>query len=309
MEASSPCRRSRHPSPPPETTLGSLPPEILEKIISHLPIRDAVRTSAISRAWRRLWETTPGLALEWGYGADPAAADSVLSRCSGPVRAFEFHLREEAFSRADDWVHLLAGKGVRSLRLRFSQGRDILPHDMDASIFSCSELTCLRLTGCDVPAAPLGFGGFPNLTTDLGIPEAEDDDELDECVIQAPNLRDLTIDSEFEFGWQIEDLPSIESVEINFNDYSFSRDFMQLLTALGRVKKLVLKMPLRESNALEGLSCSFDNLKSLSLETDFCMSSTILSTICILKSAPNLEELYFEICMKISRRLKLVLTF
>ncbi|KAK3121901.1 hypothetical protein QOZ80_8BG0662580 [Eleusine coracana subsp. coracana] len=263
-------------SPPPETTLGSLPPEILEKIISHLRIRDAVRTSAVSRAWRRLWETAPSLALEWGYGADPAAADSVLSRCSGPVRAFD-HLREEAFSRADDWVHLLAGKGVRSLVLRFIHGRDVLPHDMDSSIFSCSELTCLRLTGCDVPAAPLGFGGFPNLTycsldgvgfpdndarglealisgcpllevlrlQDLGIPEAEDDDELDECVIQAPNLRDLTIDSEFDFGWQIEDLPSIESVEISFNDYSFNRDFVQLLTALGRVKKLVLKMPLR----------------------------------------------------------------
>ncbi|KAL6647412.1 hypothetical protein ACP70R_014849 [Stipagrostis hirtigluma subsp. patula] len=71
--------------------------------------------------------------------------------------------------------------------------------------------------------------------------------------------------------------------------------FVDLLTALAPVRKLDLHMPLRESNAMEGLSCSFENLKSISLHTDFCMLSTILSTICLLRNAPNLEELFFQI--------------
>ncbi|TVU05603.1 hypothetical protein EJB05_48772, partial [Eragrostis curvula] len=330
MEASPPRGGTRPPSPPSETTLSSLPLEILEKVVSHLPVRDAVRSSAVSRAWRRIWESAPGLALKWGYDADPAVADAVLARCSGTVRAFSFDLRNGSFWLADGWVRLLADKGVQDLALHFSQGRGIEPHDMDASIFSCRELTCLRLSGCDIPAAPLGLAVFPNLTwlslrgvgfpdngvrdlealisncpllqvlwlDELQFPEDdEDQDEVEECVIQAPNLRDLAIESElgYDFGWQIGELPSIEKVEINFNNYSHNRNFVQLLTPLARVRKLTLKMPWRESNMLEGLSCCFQNLKCLSLHTDFCTISGILSIICLLKNAPNLEELLFQI--------------
>ncbi|CAO2202153.1 unnamed protein product, partial [Urochloa humidicola] len=56
-----------------------------------------------------------------------------------------------------------------------------------------------------------------------------------------------------------------------------------------------IKIKERVSSALEGLSCSFENLKSLSLHTDFCFLSTILSTLCLLKNAPNLEELSIQI--------------
>ncbi|CAO2188504.1 unnamed protein product [Urochloa humidicola] len=55
-------------------------------------------------------------------------------------------------------------------------------------------------------------------------------------------------------------------------------------------------MPLRQDNAFEGLSCTFENLKDLSLRTDFCTLSNILSILCLLKNAPNLEKLFFEIC-------------
>nr|XP_034598712.1 putative F-box/FBD/LRR-repeat protein At1g78840 [Setaria viridis] len=202
---------------------------------------------------------------------------------------------------------------------------------MDVSIFSCRELTFLDLIGCDIPAAPAGLVGFPNLTKlylhgvgfpDNGVrgleeliaespllqvlwldklwfPEDEDVDEQDahgfeELVIRAPNLRNLRIVSEYDNGWQIEELPCIEKVEISSDNYTTNRDFGRLLTRVARVRELSLKMPLRESNALEGLSCSFENLKRLSLHTDFCFLSTILSTICLLKNALNLEELSIQ---------------
>ncbi|KAL6859110.1 hypothetical protein ACP4OV_018112 [Aristida adscensionis] len=337
MDASPPRRRPRPPSPPPspptEPAVSALPREILEKVLSFLPLRDAVRTSAVSRAWRRLWESAPDLALEWGYRERPAAVDAVLARYSRPVRRFRFCLRAASFQRADRWVPRLAAMGVRDLDLAFDLCRDGDLHDLDASIFSCRELTRLGLQRCDIPAAPPGLAGFPKLTklylcgvgfleagvrglealiaespllevlwlNDLWFPEQEEEDdsdfEQDECVIHAPNLRQLTIRTEIEkdFGWRIEELPSIDDVDISLVTYNTNRDFVELLTALVPVRQLSLDMPLGESNALEGLSCSFQNLKGLSLHTDFCMLSTILSTICLLKIAPNLEELSIKI--------------
>ncbi|CAL5012885.1 unnamed protein product [Urochloa decumbens] len=321
--------------------LNSLPTDLLEKIVSCLPIRDAVRTSAVSRVWRHLWESAPGLALSWDDGADPAAraADAVLARYSRAVCIFRFdYLPVPSFSHADCWVPLLAGKGVQALQLWFSKARDVEPHYMSVSIFSCRELIHLNLAVCDIPAAPSGLAGFPNLTTlylqevgfpesgvrglealiaespllealtlsNLWIPEEEDEDddgdqdyEFEAWVIQAPNLRELSIESEYDHGWQIEELPFIEQVEIRCEisgSYSSNRDFVKLLTGLARVSKLELVMPLREDNAFEGLSCTFENLKDLSLRTDFCTLPNILSTLCLLKNAPNLEKLFFEIC-------------
>ncbi|KAK8451254.1 hypothetical protein SEVIR_6G181499v4 [Setaria viridis] len=60
MEASSPRRKPRPaPAEESETSLESLPSEIHERIVSLLPVRYAVRTSAVSRAWRRIWESAP----------------------------------------------------------------------------------------------------------------------------------------------------------------------------------------------------------------------------------------------------------
>ncbi|XP_072150874.1 putative F-box/FBD/LRR-repeat protein At1g78840 [Setaria viridis] len=252
MEASSPRRKPRPaPAEESETSLESLPSEIHERIVSLLPVRYAV-----------------------------PYADDVLARYFHPVRSFFFHLPEESFQCSDDWVPLLAGKGVQTLRLHFSQGRDVEPHYMDVSIFSCRELTFLDLIGCDIPAAPAGLVGFPNLTKlylhgvgfpDNGVrgleeliaespllqvlwldklwfPEDEDVDEQDahgfeELVIRAPNLRNLRIVSEYDNGWQIEELPCIEKVEISSDNYTTNRDFGRLLTRVARVRELSLKMP------------------------------------------------------------------
>ncbi|CAO2188507.1 unnamed protein product [Urochloa humidicola] len=101
MEASPPPQKSRPAPAESETILESLPSEVHERIVSFLPIRDAVRTSAVARAWRRIWVSAPGLAHDWGneYGADPAHADAVLARYTRPVRSFFFCLRAVVLGR------------------------------------------------------------------------------------------------------------------------------------------------------------------------------------------------------------------
>ncbi|KAL6644676.1 hypothetical protein ACP70R_016284 [Stipagrostis hirtigluma subsp. patula] len=313
-------------SPPPEPTVGSLPAEILEKVVSFLPLRDAVRTSAVSRAWRRLWESAPGLGLDWEYDTDPAVVDAVLMRYSRPVYSFRFHLSAASFSHADGWVPLLAGKSVQALHLHFEQFRDIEPHDMDVSIFSCRELTCLNLKGCDIPAPPPGLAGFPHLTrlylwavgfpetgvrglealiaesplievlwlTNLWFPEDEEDEdyEHEEWGIQVQNLQSLTIRSEDgkDYGWLIRELPSIEDVKISFSSYSINRDFVELLTALA--PEVEVGVDILSAHWTDGL---LGNLKSVSMYLATCQPNEMHFIEFVLSKARQLQE--FRICV------------
>ncbi|KAL6644678.1 hypothetical protein ACP70R_016286 [Stipagrostis hirtigluma subsp. patula] len=350
MEASPPRRKPRPASPPPPPSLDHLPPEILDKIVSRLPLRDAVRTSALSLAWRRRWESVPGLRLcRRSDDAPPAAIGPVLARYRCPLREFRHDpLVKEAYGHADEWLRLLAGKGVQSLTLSFAVYIRVGFPTIDVAIFSCRELTRLALGGCCLPSPPSGFAGFPNLTSlslfHVRLPEHGekdleemisfapsltslelqnvwiDSDDIDDWVIRAPNLESLTIESDSDEGWQIEELSSIQRVTINVEDYSIGRDFVKLLTCFSQATHLQfhvpdtkdgsflelykhdLKSPLslnlflsKEGNALEGFSCSFQRLENLTLRTDFRHISSILSTFSLLRNAPNLVELEIEI--------------
>jgi hypothetical protein len=63
MAASPPNRERRlaaaEPEPPPPDGLGALPVEVLDNILGRLHIYEVVRTSSLSRAWRRRWESLP----------------------------------------------------------------------------------------------------------------------------------------------------------------------------------------------------------------------------------------------------------
>jgi len=89
MDAAPPGQRPRLPLPGAAAdVLESLPPELLNAILSRLPLRDAVRTSALARAWRRRWQSVPSLKFEWDERANPGAVTCVLQRYSYPVREF-----------------------------------------------------------------------------------------------------------------------------------------------------------------------------------------------------------------------------
>ncbi|KAL6661301.1 hypothetical protein ACP70R_000685 [Stipagrostis hirtigluma subsp. patula] len=273
MEASPPRRKPRPASPPPPPSLDHLPPEILDKIVSRLPLRDAVRTSALSLAWRRRWESVPGLRLcRRSNDAPPAAIGPVLARYRCPLREFRHDpLVKEAYGHADEWLRLLAGKGVQSLTLSFADYIRVGFPTIDVAIFSCRELTRLALGGCCLPSPPSGFAGFPNLTSlslfHVRLPEHGekdleemisfapsltslelqnvwiDSDDIDDWVIRAPNLESLTIESDSDEGWQIEELSSLQRVTINVEDYSIGRDFVKLLTCFSQVTHLQFHVP------------------------------------------------------------------
>ncbi|TVU05604.1 hypothetical protein EJB05_48773 [Eragrostis curvula] len=222
----------------------------------------------------------------------------------------------------DEWLRLLAGKGVQSLTLFYDE-IGLASHTIHPWIFSCVELTDLRLGHCLLPSVPSCFTGFPNLKslslTLVSLPEHGerdleaiiksspslrslelmnvwiDSDDSDEWVIQAPNLENLIIESDGDDGWQLEGLSSLQRAIINVDDYDIDRDFVKLLTCFTQVTHLDFYMPSTEGDALEGLTCCFQKLKSLTLRTNFRHVSTMLSTFSLLRSVPNLVKLEIEI--------------
>ncbi|KAF0900948.1 hypothetical protein E2562_037083 [Oryza meyeriana var. granulata] len=335
METSPPRRKQRPPSPEGDpddlaaaagASLDSLPEELLENIVSRLTLRDAVRTSAVSQSWSRRWESTPDLRHYWPRRSRPGAIGAALARYSCKVCQFcTWGIRSEAFPHIDEWLPLLAAKGVQCITLSFWDYSDVNVeyYTLHPAIFACGQLTSLHLERCFLPTAPEGFAGFPNLTmlslVYVGLPENGErkleaiirmspslvslelnnvevtDDDFDSWIIQAPNLARLTIISDIDYGWEIQELPSIQEANINSEDYSIDRDFVRLLTCLAEVRELEFLMPYTEGNALEGISCSFQKLRSLTLHTNFYTASSILSTFGLLMRAPNLKLLEIEI--------------
>ncbi|XBI81201.1 hypothetical protein VPH35_090168 [Triticum aestivum] len=286
----------------------SLPTGVLDDILDRVGLRDAVRTSALSRAWRRRWEDLPSIDFYFPCPDETKhlrAVDSVLLRCPGRVRRLWAHLDEPSAGRIHDWLLVLSRRGVDTLNLRPSSFDAVLA--LPSSVFACRRLTNLRLHACAIPPLPAGFEGFPELRklalTCVRFRE-NGEYQLEEIIATSPSLEKLVFwevkilgdfkDSSKDLGWILGELLSLHSANIDILDYLGGRDFAKFLAGFSNITKLVIctrHSPLNGAIILERLQCKFGNLKSLTLYTQFCELASILSTYCLLRNAPNLERL------------------
>jgi hypothetical protein len=251
----------------------SLPRDVLDEILTRLGILDAVRTSALSRAWRRRWEALPSLDLAFpgrleddkGAPKGLGGVDSILLRWPGRVRLFRAAGIDEHYAgRVHDWLHVLARRAVEILDLDFDRGFPALP----TSVFSCRRLTSLSLFGCAIPLLPPGVVAFPELRklslVNVRLPDYGEylleeiidasplldflvltdvsfgGDYIREWVIQAPNLTHLTISSEINYGWVLEELTSLRSAVIDLWDFVVDSKFAKFLLGVVQVRKLLV---------------------------------------------------------------------
>lgn len=109
--------------------LTDLPDEILSYILTHLKLRDVVRTSTLSKRWKNIWLSLPKLDLEW----------SVMSRYKGllnyvnwvnkvlrdyhnqDISSFRisFNFKKEYAGHVDHWISFASKKCIQSLTLQF----------------------------------------------------------------------------------------------------------------------------------------------------------------------------------------------
>ncbi|CAN6238072.1 unnamed protein product [Urochloa humidicola] len=157
--------------------ISRLPTGILRNIVSRLPVKDAGRTTVLSKRWRRVWHTTPLVLVDahllpsgstgtsrrrqYRLGAEQRvfadAVSTVLAAHPGPFRCvyllgtpMETHRDELAL-----WLQHLAAKAVQELffinRARTMDNKAHLP----ATLFRCTSLTKLYI----------GFWLFPETAT------------------------------------------------------------------------------------------------------------------------------------------------
>ena len=153
--------------------ISSLPQDIIEYILTLMPIRDAVRTSILSRKWRFCWSNIPKLVFDDKLVKEPStcklsnkdrlvcAIFRVLLLHTGSILDFNINVGQFEMSLEVDII-------IRYLSWRNKVKKLVLEmpneycYKLPSLFFSFRELKDLLLTNCDIDP-PLTFNGFSRL--------------------------------------------------------------------------------------------------------------------------------------------------
>ncbi|XP_039171237.1 F-box/FBD/LRR-repeat protein At1g13570 [Eucalyptus grandis] len=184
--------------------ISQLPGHITEKILSCLPIKDAVRTSILSTKWRYKWSSVPQLVFDdqcTSTGGVPSLLsslqenlvkiiDEVLLLHTGPIQLFKLsHKKFCALSNIDHWILHLSRVSVKAIVLNIWKGQY---YKIPTSLFNCHDLIILELS-CSVMKIPSTFEGFKNLQTLYLFRVKLSSDELEALISRCPLLKRLKL--------------------------------------------------------------------------------------------------------------------
>ncbi|XP_031114206.1 F-box/FBD/LRR-repeat protein At1g13570-like [Ipomoea triloba] len=137
-----------------EDVFNKLPTDVLNCILDHLPVRDAARTSILSRKWRYIWAGHPNLVLNPKNIVTSSKNDfvgivnDILLQHTGPILTFGVDISLVDMTRypnIDLWILYLSRNGLRDLTVENSSP-DL--YALPSYVFLCQELTVLDLSNC-----------------------------------------------------------------------------------------------------------------------------------------------------------------
>lgn len=313
--------------------ISDLPKNVIESILERIPLRDAARTSILSSKWRYIWTTVSQLVLDKQFFADTLrtkarvrqeftnAVEKILLLHSGPIRKFDLRLPEiirvNFCSDIDRWILFLSRNGIKDLTLCSTID---MPYKMHSCIYSCRELTRLKLVNC-ILKPPSELSGFQYVIRLHFQRTTFGDNTLGPLLSRSGLLERLTIKYCSGIGHLNINAPNLNSLFIIDNNGLESLSFvdtpnlrcffgslcdkmgktptlMEFLVALPRVSKLNLDGFFLELLAAGGsprnLPATFTLMNSLSLaDVEFGDFNVFSCTICLIQSCPNLKKLTF----------------
>ncbi|XP_058071254.1 putative FBD-associated F-box protein At5g56440 [Magnolia sinica] len=112
--------------------ISKLPDDILHSILSMMPMKFIIRTSILSRRWRKLWKHIWAYATALDLGAEFASGQTPEEFVATVNRYLQLHKGKEIQifrlpyipcnpSDAEKWVEFAVEKGVKELDINFSQ--------------------------------------------------------------------------------------------------------------------------------------------------------------------------------------------
>ncbi|XP_047064674.1 putative F-box/LRR-repeat protein At5g02700 [Lolium rigidum] len=191
-----------------EDRLSGLPADVLHSILGVLPLKDAVRTSALSTRWAHKWLHALAASAVLDFtdrdlvrGQSPAQITATVDRVLAIHGAAPIHVFRVALSPLDElgqnvvvgWVAAALGRGAREVGvdlarrgvLDYAKGRASLlqlPGDLFQVENSLSVLSLGRCSLRDVPPGAAGLAGLTSLSLDR-VDVTDDDvrDVVSEC--------------------------------------------------------------------------------------------------------------------------------
>ncbi|XP_058724924.1 F-box/FBD/LRR-repeat protein At1g13570-like [Vicia villosa] len=153
--------------------ISSLPDDVIDQILTHLPIRDAVRTSVLSNKWRYKWTTLPNLVFNRECVSEAfedslvirrkllTIIDHILLLHSGPINHFHLsHIGPISVTTLDKWILYLTRSSIKELELVIRGVAQ--PYKLPWCLFSCQSLQYIALYKCWLNP-PSTIKGFRNL--------------------------------------------------------------------------------------------------------------------------------------------------
>ncbi|GJX13990.1 F-box/FBD/LRR-repeat protein-like protein [Tanacetum coccineum] len=271
--------------------------DIIDSILTRLPIRDALRTSILSRRWRYCWMSMPKVKFDAEtFFKDKQmekyklvnAVFHVLLLHKGPI--LELDLRVGELDMVSEFhqiiLHLSRSNHVQMLTFEI-----LTDHywKLPSVFFTLQGLECLAILNC-VFEPPLMFNGFNRLSQVLFSHVEISPKSLLHFLSSCPLLEVVTLgvseavglgasETDFKGGNEFtlvdlfECLPLLECIEM-------TEDYMKYFCAGGPPQKLPTSLVRLKYLFLDGYCF-----------TEKCAFS---SALCIIRSSPNLELIHFS---------------
>ncbi|GJY63670.1 F-box/FBD/LRR-repeat protein-like protein [Tanacetum coccineum] len=272
--------------------ISTLPQDIIEFILTLMPIRDAVRTSILSRKWKFCWTNIPKLVFDDKLVKEIAtckllkkeklacAIFRVLLLHTGSILEFNLNVGQYKMSlELDIIIRYLSWRNIVE-KLVFEMPNKYC-YKLPALFFSFTELKDLWLTNCDFDP-PLTFDGFRRLKSVHFLDVTITSKVLQRFLSNCPLLTEVILDgcggeqdfeggSKFTFVELLRCVPLIERLAI-------SKFYMKYLSTGGKSQKL---------------PTSLSNINLLCLDVCVTEQDEISSALCLIKNSPNLQKIVY----------------
>ncbi|PIA41007.1 hypothetical protein AQUCO_02300051v1 [Aquilegia coerulea] len=265
--------------------MSHLPEHISERILLCLPVKDAVRTSALSRQWRYRWTTLPIVKYYDNVLIKNdlvRAVDHVLLLHTGQIQTFELYLeRTPCFGEIDGWILFLSRNCVRKIILEF-QNCD--PYKLPSHLFVCD------LDYLEEDVLENLISNCP-LLNNLILSNISGCSCLNIC---APDLRDLNIISKAQ-DICLTGMTKLASVSISLESLPGDKkiDLIEFLNSLPAIEMLWIKSHFLKYMVMDyfpDITPLVDvPLSYLSVRVDFRDVKEISTTLCLFKCFPHVK--------------------